>query len=355
MEHIGRRAELNFTFGHMIAYRAVMLHQFEAGCMLRSTLPGEEVFAGRMRILNLGPEALHDANRDKLAECARSMDYALLVLAVEEKAEAPSPSGFFVDAVGSKSCTSKDTIGSWIESRYDKEKEGVSPSPQGEAVESPPPPPVSSPPPPPLPPPTPTTAEEAPQMQSVELQMAGALCVCPLACKWPEKTSPLCMSTNPALCVGGVMEERSACATCDKEEDPETASLAPTVPEEEVIAMDEETALRQTGEDAAAILKSIPEEVTPMDEDPPSPPTGVYASGCTSVFEPGLEYDDSAPPSGAPSPSVRKSPALNTRASARRDEQEQPRASPAPRASPRLGGARVSGLSKGQGKSKQTQ
>lgn len=137
------------------------------------------------------------------------------------------------------------------------------------------------------------------------------------------------------------MEERSACATCDKEEDPETASLAPTVPEEEVIAMDEETTFRQTGEDAAAIL--------------PSPPTGVYASGCTSLFEAGLEYDDSAPPSGAPSPSVRKSPALNTRASARRDEQEQPRAAPAPRASPRLGGARVSGLSKGQGKSKQTQ
>ena len=193
--------------------------------------------------------------------------------------------------------------------------------------------------------------------------------MCPLACKWPEKTSPLCMSTHPALCVGGVMEERSACATCDKEEDPETASLAPTVPEEEVIAMDEETAFRQTGEDAAANLKSISEEVTPMDEDPPppptgacasgcappSPPTGTYASGCASLFEPGFGYDDSAPPSGAPSPSVRKSPSLNTRASARRDEQEQPRASPAPRASPRLGGARVSGLSKGQGKSKQTQ
>ena len=347
MEHIGRRAELNFTFGHMIAYRAVMLHQFEAGCMLRSTLPGEEVFAGRMRILNIGAEAIRDANRDKLAACARSMDYALQVLAVEVKAEAPSPSGFFVDAVGSKSCTSKDTIGSWIESRYDKEKEGVSPSPQGDAAESPPPPPVSSPPPPPLPPPTPTTAEEAPQMQSVELQMAGALCVCPLACKWPEKTSPLCMSTHPALCVGAVMEERSVCATCDKEEDPETASLAPTVPEEEVIAMDEETAFRQTGEDAAAILK--------MDEDPPPSLTGAYASGCASLFEPGLGYDDSAPPSGAASPSVRKSPALNTRASARRDEQEQPRAAPAPRASPRLGGARVPGLSKGQGKSKEKQ
>ena len=286
MEHIGRRAELNFTFGHMIAYRAVMLHQFEAGCMLRSTLPGEEVFAGRMRILNIGAEAIRDANRDKLAACARSMDYALQVLAVEVKAEAPSPSGFFVDAVGSKSCTSKDTIGSWIESRYDKEKEGVSPSPQGDAAESPPPPPVSSPPPP-----------------------------------------------------------VSVCATCDKEEDPETASLAPTVPEEEVIAMDEETAFRQTGEDAAAILK--------MDEDPPPSLTGAYASGCASLFEPGMGYDDSAPPSTAQSPSVRNSPALNTRAGARRDEQEQTRAAPAPRASPRLGGARVPGLCRGQGKSRQ--
>ena len=147
------------------------------------------------------------------------------------------------------------------------------------------------------------------------------------------------------------MEERSACATFDKEEDPDTASLAPTEPEGEVIAMDEETAFRQTGEDAAAILKSISEEGIPMDEDPPSPPTGAHDSGSTSLFEPGMGYDDSAPPSVAQSPSVKNSPALNTRAGARRDEQEQARAAPAPRASPRRGGARVPGLSRGQGKS----
>ena len=369
MEHIGRRAEMNFTFGHMIAYRAVMLHQFEAGRMLRSTLPGEEVFAGRMRILDTEPEALHDANRDKLAECARSMDYALQVLAVEEKEEPPSPSGFFVDAVGSKSCTSKDTLGSWIESRYDKEKEGVSPlpqgdaaqgvsaSPQGDAAESPPPPPPPSPAPPSVLPPTPPTAEEASQTQSVELQMSGALCMCALARKWPEKLSPLplCMRTHPALSIGGAMEERSACATLGKADDHDTASLAPTEPEGDVIQMDVETihSILESGEDAAAILQSISEEGAAMDEDPPSPPTGAHASGSTSLFEPGMGYDDSAPPSTAQSPSVRNSPALNTRAGARRDEQEQTRAAQAPRASPRLGGARVPGLCRGQGKSRQ--
>ena len=130
------------------------------------------------------------------------------------------------------------------------------------------------------------------------------------------------MSTHPALSIDGATQENLACATLEKEEDNETTSLAPTEPEGDMQTVDEETAHPSTHADASGF----------------------------SLFEDGMGYEDSQPSSAAGTPSRNvPSPARNTRAK-RAEEEEQARAARSPRVSPRRPGARVSGLTRGQGK-----